>query len=169
LVARDEGDDVYGVVIKVYCEETNGAVGIIEQSFEPGLLLPPHVHENDVWLYILEGEMHVRVSDEVVKATPGCWVLKPRRIPHAMWNAGPESVRIIEVYTPGGFELFFKDFGERLRKGPIGLEELNRLGEPHGIRFFDDWISDLKAAYNLRLIGEGADSFWAVARPPRTE
>ena len=75
LIAKDEGDDAYGVVIKVYGEETNGAVGIIEQTFEPGFLLPPHVHENDVRLYILEGEMHVRVSDEVVKATPGCWVL----------------------------------------------------------------------------------------------
>jgi hypothetical protein len=112
------------------------------------------VHENDVWLYVLEGEMHARVGDEVVKATPGSWVLKPRRIPHTMWNAGREPARIIELYTPGGFELFFKDFGERLRRGPIGLDELNRLGEPHGIRFFDDWIPDLKAAYNLRLIGE---------------
>ena len=62
--------------------------------------------------------------------------------------------RIIELYTPGGFELFFKDFGERLRRGPIGLDELNSLGKPHGIRFFDDWIPDLKAAYNLRVIGE---------------
>jgi hypothetical protein len=41
-----------------------------------------------------------------------------------------------------------------LRQGPIGLDELNRLGEPHGSRFFDDWIADLKAAYNLRVIGE---------------
>ena len=98
--------------------------------------------------------MHARVGDEVVKAAPGSWVLKPRRIPHTMWNAGREPARIIELYTPGGFELFFKDFGERLRQGPIGLDELNRLGEPHGIRFFDDWIPDLKATYNLRLIGE---------------
>jgi hypothetical protein len=28
------------------------------------------------------------------------------------------------------------------------------LGEPHGIRFFDDWIPGLRAAYNLRVIGE---------------
>ena len=154
LVARDEGDDASGVIIKLYGEETNGVISIIEQPFEPGFLLPPHVHQNDVWLYVLEGEMHARVGDEVVKATPGSWVLKPRRIRHTMWNAGPEPARIIEVYTPGGFELFFKDFGERLRQGPIGLDELNRLGEPHGIRFFDDWIPDLKAAYNLRLIGE---------------
>jgi ethanolamine utilization protein EutQ (cupin superfamily) len=81
LIAKDEGDDANGVLIKLYGEETNGAISIIEQPFEPGFLLPPHVHENDVWLYVLEGEMHARVSDEVVKATPGCWVLKPRRIP----------------------------------------------------------------------------------------
>ena len=90
LIASDEGDDASGVIIKLYGEETNGVISIIEQPFEPGLLLPPHVHENDVWLYILEGEMHARVGDEVVKATPGSWVLKPRRIPHTMWNAGPE-------------------------------------------------------------------------------
>ena len=35
-----------------------------------------------------------------------------------------------------------------------GLDELNRLVEPHAIRYFDDWIPDLKAAYNLLLIGE---------------
>ena len=80
--------------------------------------------------------------------------MKPRLIPHTMWNAGTETARIIEVYTPGGFELFFKDFGDRLRQGPVGLDELNRLGEPHGIQFFDEWIAELKAAYNLRVIGE---------------
>ena len=154
LIARDEGDDAHGVTIKLYSEETNGAISIIEQPFEPGLLLPPHIHQNDVWLYILEGTMHARVGDEVVEATPGCWVLEPRLIPHTMWNAGPEPARLIEVYTPGGFELFFKDFGDRLSQGPVGLDELNRLGEPHGIQFFDDWIGELKAAYNLRVIGE---------------
>jgi hypothetical protein len=30
LVARDEGDDANGVVIKLYGEETNGAISIIE-------------------------------------------------------------------------------------------------------------------------------------------
>jgi hypothetical protein len=75
LVAKDEGDDANGVLIKLYGEETNGAISIIE------------------------------------------------------------------LYTPGGFQLSFKDFGDRLRRGPVGLEELNRLGEPHGIRFFDGRIA----------------------------
>jgi hypothetical protein len=72
---------------------------------------------------------------------------------HVARNAGPDPARIIEVYPPGGFELFFRDFGARLREGPIGLDELNRLGQPHGIQFFDDWIAELTSTYNLRLIG----------------
>jgi quercetin dioxygenase-like cupin family protein len=56
LIATDEGDVVNGVVIKLYGEETNGTISIIEQPFEPGLLLPPHVHENDVWLHVVEGK-----------------------------------------------------------------------------------------------------------------
>jgi hypothetical protein len=35
LVAGDEGDHVDGVVIRMYGEETNGAIAIIEQLFEP--------------------------------------------------------------------------------------------------------------------------------------
>jgi quercetin dioxygenase-like cupin family protein len=154
LIARDEGDDAHGVLVKLYGEETNGAVSIIEQYFAPGLLLPPHVHQNDVWLYVLDGEMQARVGDEVVTATSGCWVLKPRRIPHTMWNASDTAARIVELYTPGGFELFFSDLGDRLAQGPTAIDELNRLGERHGIRFFDDWIPELKAAYDVRLLGE---------------
>ena len=72
LVARDEGDDADGVAIKLYGEETNGAISIIEQPFEPGFLLPPHVHENDVWLYVLEG-----------RCTPGLATRSSRRHPVA--------------------------------------------------------------------------------------
>ncbi|MFD0856965.1 cupin domain-containing protein [Actinomadura adrarensis] len=153
LVAKDEGDDAHGVLVKVYGEETSGAIGVIEQPFEPRAMLPPHVHQNDVWLYILEGEMHVRVGDEVVQATSGCWVLKPRLVPHTMWNASDEPARLFEVYTPGGFERFFQDFGDLLAQGPVGLDEMNRVGEAHGIRFFDDWIPEITAAYGVRVMG----------------
>ena len=68
LVARDEGDDADGVVIKLYGEETNGVISIIEQPFEPGVLLPPHVHENDVCSMCLRG-----------RCTPGSATRSSRR------------------------------------------------------------------------------------------
>ena len=102
LVASDEGDDAHGAVIKLYGEETNGAIGIIEQQFEPGLLLPPHVHQNDVWLYVLEGEMHARVGDEVVRATPACWVMKPRlsRAFRSAYGLLPTDYRTLGIGPP---------------------------------------------------------------------
>jgi hypothetical protein len=42
----------------------------------------------------------------------------------------------------------------RERPGFLARTPLNRLDEPHGIQFFDDWIDELKAAYNVRVIGE---------------
>jgi hypothetical protein len=32
-------------------------------------------------------------------------------------------------------------------------QPVSRRGEPQGIRFFDDWIPELRAAYNLRVVG----------------
>jgi quercetin dioxygenase-like cupin family protein len=153
LIREDEGDVVGDVLVKLYAEETGGVISIIEQSFAPGLLLPPHVHENDVWLRVLEGEMHARVGDDVVVATRGCWVLKPRHVPHTMWNAGPEPARLTELYTPGGFERFFADLDRRSARGPLMLDDWNEIGLPHGIRFIDDWIPELTATYDLRVIG----------------
>ena len=40
---------------------------------------------------------------------PGGYITKPRGEAHAMWNAGPEPARMIEVISPAGFELFFRD------------------------------------------------------------
>jgi hypothetical protein len=152
LIAGDEGDDADGVVIKLYGEETNGAISIIEQPFEPGLL-PPHLHQNDVWRHVLQGDARPGWRGGRQGDT-GLLGAEAPPAPHTMRNPGPEPARILELYTPGGFELFFKDVGERLGRGPVGLDELNRLGEPQGIRVFDDWIPDLKAAHNLRVVGE---------------
>jgi hypothetical protein len=153
LVARDEGDDADGVVTKLYGEETNGAISIISSHSSRFSPTATRARERCLALRARGGDARPgrrggRQGDTRLLGA------EPRQTPHTIWNAGPEPARIIELYTPGGFELFFRDFGERLRQGPIGLDELNRLGEPHGIRFFDDWIPDLKAAYKLRLIGE---------------
>lgn len=53
-VVATTGDNT--VVIKLFGEETGGLLSIIEEVLEPGILIPPHTHQNDVWLYALEGE-----------------------------------------------------------------------------------------------------------------
>jgi quercetin dioxygenase-like cupin family protein len=53
------------------------------------------------------------VGGEVVLAKEGSYVVKPRGVPHAFFNAGPGTVRIMEILTPvGEFEGYFDEVGE---------------------------------------------------------
>jgi hypothetical protein len=72
--------------------------------------LRPSAHpRNDVWVYVLTGEVGVLVGEEIAIAGPGEWALKPRDVLHAMWNSATEAARIIEVLTPGGSERWFEE------------------------------------------------------------
>ena len=45
-------------------------------------------------------------GDEVLEATPGELVFKPRGVPHAFWNATDEPARFLEIIAPAGFERY---------------------------------------------------------------
>ena len=53
-------------------------------------------------------ELGALLGDQVVIATPGTWVRKPRRQWHTFWNAADEPCEIIEIISPAGFEDFFR-------------------------------------------------------------
>lgn len=63
---------------------------------------------------MLEGEIGVMIGDEVFTATKGSYVLKPRGIPHTFWNPGPEPARVVEIFSPAGFERYFEELAEIL-------------------------------------------------------
>ena len=44
-----------------------------------------------------------------MEAGPGASMVKPRGIPHAMWNLGPEPATVLEVLSPGGLERYFEE------------------------------------------------------------
>jgi quercetin dioxygenase-like cupin family protein len=151
LVGPQEGHHLGGsfdVVVRVRSEQTGGVMAVLEETVAPGALITPHTHDNDVWVHVLSGELGVLVGDETATALPGAWALKPRGLLHAMWNAGSEPARIIEVLTPGGTERWF----EEIANLPPG----DRAGfaascERHGIHFFPDspWLERLRTTYGL--------------------
>ena len=57
---------------------------------------------------MLEGQIGARVGDQELTAGPGCYVLKPRRVPHTFWNPGPGPARVLEIISPAGFERYFE-------------------------------------------------------------
>jgi quercetin dioxygenase-like cupin family protein len=95
-----------GVVYKLFGQDTGGSFSIVEHPLEPGTLAPPHTHtREDEFSFVLEGEVGMRAGDQVIVATPGCYVLKPRGVPHTFWNAGLKPARIIEIISPAGLKV----------------------------------------------------------------
>jgi quercetin dioxygenase-like cupin family protein len=76
----------FGVVVKVRSEHTDGVMNVIEETIPPGRLIAPHTHTNDVWVYVLSGEVGVLIGDNTAHAGEGSWALKPRNVVHATWN-----------------------------------------------------------------------------------
>ncbi len=137
-----------GAGVVVPHERTGGSISFVEHSMAPRHLIRKHVHMNtDVWIYVLDGQVGVRVGDEEATGTPGSYLLKPRSVPHAMWNPGDEPNRMIEILTPGDGDLFFRDAREM--SPDATREEFEAMALRHGIHFFDDWTEDLRDRYAL--------------------
>jgi quercetin dioxygenase-like cupin family protein len=140
-----------GVAFKLWGEDTGGAISIVEHPFPVGALVPPHLHtREDEYSIVTEGEIGFRSGDREVVLGAGGYITKPRGEAHAMWNAGPEQARMIEIITPAGFELFFRDVVDMLESGEEDPERGAALATSYGLSFPDTpWLADLIARYNL--------------------
>jgi quercetin dioxygenase-like cupin family protein len=142
-----------GVVEKVHGRRTNGVISIVEHPIAVGVLVPPHVHTDfDEWSYVLQGRVGARIGDQEFTGEPGSYILKPRRIMHTFWNAGPDPARIIEIITPAGFEDFFADFGEMLRSGGFDPARMAELAAAHGTTYDMTWVPELESRYPIKLM-----------------
>jgi mannose-6-phosphate isomerase-like protein (cupin superfamily) len=160
VVGQDEGHTVFlggiGVVFKLFGEDTHGALSIVEHPVQPGTLVPPHLHEReDEFSYVLEGTFGVKVAEEEFDVPAGCYVLKPRGIPHTFWNVGPGVARLIEIISPPGFDKYFEEMAKLFPKAGGGpdFEKVEKLAESYGLSFYMDWVPELEKKYNIKLLG----------------
>jgi quercetin dioxygenase-like cupin family protein len=138
----------FEIVVKVRSEHTDGVMAVIEETVPSRRLISPHTHQNDVWVYVLSGEVGVLVGDRIDVAGPGSWALKPRNVVHAMWNAGGTPARVIEVLTPAGSERWFEEIAALPARDRAGFREACIR---HGIDFLSDspWTAELRRRYHL--------------------
>ena len=88
---------------------SGGAFGLVIHDLPSRQLGSPiHTHEReDEYSFVMSGQLTAQVGDSVLVARPHELVVKPRGIPHAFWNAGPDPVVFLEMMSPGGFEEYF--------------------------------------------------------------
>src|SRR5688500_12134456 len=122
-----------GVVFKLFGEQTNGLVSIVEHPFPVGACVPPHLHtKEDEYSIVTKGEIGFRSGDREVVLGPGGYITKPRGETHTMWNAGKVPARMIEVISPAGFELFLRDVAELAATGTADTSGFTALADSYG-------------------------------------
>ena len=134
---------------KVSAKDTNGAMCVFEFNGSGGG--PPHLHhDQDEWIYIIEGECYFEVGGERLRLAAGESVFIPRKTAHVWASVDWASVdgkqaKIINVYHPAGkMEDFFRAVSNHenlpTREDVINntytdeqVEGLHRLFQAHGM------------------------------------
>jgi quercetin dioxygenase-like cupin family protein len=143
-----------GFIYKLEAAATDGRLAILEVRIPPRTLVKPHQHsKEDEFSLILSGSVGARIGDRTHEEIwAGSSLVKPRDIPHAMWNATDEPVRILEIVTPAGLERYFEEVAPILREhGPNWTERFYELATRYGLTILDDWSDELKARYQITL------------------
>lgn len=93
-------------------------LSLLEITFDPGSGVDPHFHKaHSDSFYVLEGELEFHVGDNVVRATPGAYVLAPPNIVHWFTNTGETPARMLNLHTPGGFVQYRRELRDLRAQG----------------------------------------------------
>jgi mannose-6-phosphate isomerase-like protein (cupin superfamily) len=150
-----------GVRFMIDGNEADKRFSLVEHPMSARALAAPlHRHtREDEYSFVLEGRMGALLGDEVVEAGPGDLVFKPRNQWHTFWNAGDEPCRILEIISPAGFELFFRELVDLGGIAEATPEQFAELTQRYGLEVQPDTIPELLDRFGLRM-GEPLSGGW---------
>ncbi len=133
--------DVLGqpVLVKLAGMDSAGAVAVVHVT-APKMTGPPlHRHSReDVWFYVLEGEIVTEVDGNRTIAGAGASAFAPRGTAHAFQNFKDEPAKLLVMVTPAGLDRFFEE-----------LTEMNKgLSQPDFAR-----VGELMTSYGMEILG----------------
>jgi mannose-6-phosphate isomerase-like protein (cupin superfamily) len=138
LIRPNDGEAVDFGGLGVRFMATGEGFSLVEHPIAARTLAAPmHVHSNeDEYSYVLEGEVGVQIGDEILYASPGDLVVKPRGVWHAFWNRRDEPARLLEIISPAGFERYFAELAPLLPPQRVAPDfaGLAALQERYGLR-----------------------------------
>lgn len=116
--------------IRLSGKDTGGGFAVVETFLEPGALgASPHVHHGHEEAFVVtEGDItfDVTTHEEVIGA--GGSISVPRGAAHGFRNASTEPARCLVVFTPAGYEDYFREVSRMVVAGHVPTtEELNLL------------------------------------------
>jgi mannose-6-phosphate isomerase-like protein (cupin superfamily) len=143
-----------GAILLLDSDASHGRFALVEHPLAPralGALVHTHTREDEYSLVVV-GTIGVEIDGGAFEAGPGEIVIKPRGVPHAFWNPTDEPARILELIVPGGFEAYFAELGEILRRaGPPDLVALGEIAARYELKIEPDSIARLASDYGLAV------------------
>jgi len=144
VIRAEEGEAIPGPgvhhLFKLTGAETDERFGLEEFVLEPNTLgARPHIHwGHDEYFYVLEGELMVATDDGEILLRVGDLAQAGRGSVHGFRNADSTApVRGLVMYTPPGYEQYFRDVHAAVAAGT----ELTV-----------DLLSDLRAPYDTETL-----------------
>ena len=139
-------------VVQATGEQTQGHYSMIEQWMPQGSGPPPHVHPyEDESFWVIEGEMTVEVGGKTLVLGPGSLGHVPRNTVHSFKVTSKAVCRVLNYYTPAGFEqsiIGSARAAERRELPPAGLDPLD---SPQVLRFFNNyWVAQATLPWALQ-------------------
>ena len=122
------------VRIKVDSAKDAGAtLSMITQDIAPGEGVPVHLHEReDEICLVRSGEGTALLGDERAPVKAGTVIFVPRGTWHGVENTGAAVIEWVGIYSPAGFEGYFKEIA---RPTARSAEEREALDRRFGIRY----------------------------------
>lgn len=116
--------------VRISGEQTGGALAVVETVLPAGALgAAPHVHHaHEEYFLVTAGEVAFDVPGGVEVVGAGGSVAVPRGRAHGFRNASGVDARLTMMFTPAGYETYFRDVAQAHAEGePITPALLNEL------------------------------------------
>ena len=91
-------------------EQTGGSYSLMEELCPKDAGPPPHTHEQDEVIYVIEGELTMIAGREKFNAEAGALAYIPAQCIHS-FRVNSREARLLNFYLPGGFERVITEFG----------------------------------------------------------
>ena len=105
-----------------------------------GAAIPVHRHRNeDELIFVHTGKGVVTLGDRRVPVSSGAMLYGPRGVWHGIENDGAEMLTWCAIFSPAGFEQYFREVGVPPGSGrqPPPAEQVNALAARYGLEFRD--------------------------------
>ncbi|WP_343966991.1 cupin domain-containing protein [Kribbella koreensis] len=121
----------FGVfTVRISGSQTGGALSVVESVLSAGALgAAPHVHHgHEEYFLVTDGEVTFDTADGVLTVGAGGSVAVPRGQAHGYRNASSSVARLTTLFTPAGYENYFRAVASAAASGveitPTLLNEL---------------------------------------------